>query len=318
MLAELRFVQGAVAKKDFVPALTHFHIANGRVKGFNGRMALCSPIGIDLEATPKAVAFNKAIQACQDTVQLSMTPTGRLAIKSGGFKAFVECAADESFPDVEPEGELITLPGGLLSTLKVLHPFIAEDASRPWARGIMFSGQSAYATNNIVILERWIEQPFPVQVNIPKDAITEILRIGQEPTAIQVSQNSVTFHFDGDRWLRTQTFSLDWPDLKKVLDRECHPVPPPAALFDAVETLSPFVQDNGAIYFNKESISTHVQPSDLGASAIVPGLGEGACFNVKHLLSLKGIAQQIDFSLYPAPCLFYGDFLRGAIAGIRR
>jgi len=44
MLKELRFVQGAVAKKDFVPAMTHFRIEKGTVRSFNGNLAICSPL----------------------------------------------------------------------------------------------------------------------------------------------------------------------------------------------------------------------------------------------------------------------------------
>ena len=42
MLAELKFVQGAVAKKDFIPSLTHFEIKDGMIKGLNGSLALCA------------------------------------------------------------------------------------------------------------------------------------------------------------------------------------------------------------------------------------------------------------------------------------
>ena len=97
MLSSLKFVQGAVAKKDFVPALNHFRIEGGRVKGYNGMIALCGPIDLDLSITPKALEFTKAIQACTDTISLHITPAGRLSIKSGRFKAFVDCL-DEAFP----------------------------------------------------------------------------------------------------------------------------------------------------------------------------------------------------------------------------
>ena len=54
MLKELKFVQGAVSSKDFIPALTHFRIENGTVRSFNGLLALCSPIALDIDCTPKA------------------------------------------------------------------------------------------------------------------------------------------------------------------------------------------------------------------------------------------------------------------------
>src|SRR5690606_40453146 len=67
-----------------------------------GSLALCSPIDLDLEVTPKADPFIKAIATCKDTVQLNMTPAGRLSIKSGSFRAFVDCT-DEAYPDIQPD-----------------------------------------------------------------------------------------------------------------------------------------------------------------------------------------------------------------------
>ena len=40
VLSALKFVQGSVAKKDFVPALKHVVIENATVRGFNGVLAL--------------------------------------------------------------------------------------------------------------------------------------------------------------------------------------------------------------------------------------------------------------------------------------
>ena len=42
-----------------------------------------------------------------------------------------------------------------------------------------------------------------------------------------------------------------------------------------------------------------------------------AVFNAKYFLKLKGIAEQIDLSTYPRPCLFKGPNLRGVIMGMR-
>lgn len=315
MLDALKFVQGAVAKKDYVQALTHFHIADGLIKGYNGSLALCSPIDLNLEIVPKAQPFIKAIQTCKDTVQLNMTPAGRLSIKSGGFKAFVDCL-DEKPMDIAPEGQLVQLDGNLLKALKVLNPFIAEDASRPWARGIMFRGPSAFATNNVALVEYWLGYTFPVEVNIPKPAVQELLRIGEEPTGIQVCENAVTFHFEGNRWLRTQCYSTNWPDMGKVLNREANPQDFPTGFFEALTDLAPFVDELGRIFMLGTRMTT--TPADgLGASTDLKGLPEQGIYHIKQLQLLEGIAHKIDLAQYPAPCLFYGDKLRGAIVGMR-
>jgi hypothetical protein len=151
MLEDLRFVQGAVAKKDLLPALTHFVMENGTVRGFNGTIALCSKIAFDLACKPKAEPLIRAINNCRDTVQLSLTPAGRLSVKSGGFKAFVDCVDGET-PHVLPTGKFCPLDGvALLAGLKAVQPFIGDDASRPWANGVLLKGPSMFATNNVIL-----------------------------------------------------------------------------------------------------------------------------------------------------------------------
>lgn len=315
MLDALKFVQGAVAKKDFVQALTHFHISGGFIKGYNGSLALCSPIDLDLEATPKADPFIKAIATCKDTVQLNMTPAGRLSIKSGSFRAFVDCI-DEAYPDIQPEGEVLELDGTLLEALKKLNPFIAEDASRQWARGILFRGRSAFATNNVTLVEYWLGYNFPVEVNIPKPAVQELIRIGEEPTKVQVCENSVTFHYASGRWLRTQTYSTQWPDVAKILDRDSTQQPFPEGFFEALADLLPFADDLERVYFlNTRMATTPVE--GLGASVDLVGLPEQGIYNIRQLQLLEAVTETIDLSQYPAPCLFYGDRVRGAIVGMR-
>lgn len=315
MLDSLRFVQGAVAKKDFVPALTHFRIEGGTIRGFNGMMGLCCPIDLDLDCSPKAVQFVKAVQTCKDTIQLHMTPAGRLSVKSGKFKALVDCIQD-SFPEVVPEGQELPLDGGLLKVLKLLAPFIADDASRPWARGILLRGQSAFATNNIVLIERWLGYTFPVEINIPKSAVTELIRIGEEPESLQVTENSVTFHFAGKRWLRTQTYSTQWPDLSRILDRQANPSPIPDGLWDAAVDLLPFVDELGRLFLTPGQVTTG-HGDGAGAAIDVPGIQAEGCFNAQQVILLKGVAKTLDLGGYPGPCAFFGDQIRGALIGMR-
>lgn len=317
MLEALKFVQGAVARKGLTPELTHFRIENGRIRGFNGSLSLSSPIDIDLAISPKAAPFIKAISSCRAKTKMDITKAGKLAVRSGRFKAFVECS-DEPFPDVQPEGEYIDIKVPILACLKSLAPFMAEDASRPWARGIRLKDQSACATNNIIIVESWLKSKFPIEVNIPASAIKEIIRIGKEPKGLQISDNSLSLHWEDGRWLRTNTSDLDWPDLSPILSRECKPVKVSEMpeFFEALEDLKPFVDELGKIHFLKNYITTD-KTGEGGAfmemNFILP---EGA-YNIEQLMSLRPIATAIDFGLYPQPCLFFGDNIRGAIVGMK-
>lgn len=315
MIEALKFVQGAVAKKDIVPALSHFRIKDGRIKGYNGLIAICSPIGLGIDCQPKAVDLVKAIQTCKDTVHLSMTPAGRLTVKSGKFKAHINCVQEE-FPDVEPEGLFYSIPGGLLAALKVLEPMIAEDASRPWARGVLFRGAFAHATNNVVICQYWLGYNFPFDITIPHAAVNELLRIGEEPLGMQMRENSCTFHFPGDRWLRTQTNSTEWPALARVLDKnDVSAVDLPESFFADLEDLRPHVDDLNRCYFVNGTVATHMDDGEGARIEMPAGFPDGLVFNLNQLRLLSKVAKSFDFSQSPA--LFFGDNLRGAISQMR-
>lgn len=316
MLSDLKFVQGAVAKKDFLPALTHFVMENGTVRGFNGTIALCSKIDFDLSCKPKGESLVRAIGNCSDTVQLTLTPAGRLAVKSGGFKAFVDCVDGET-PHVLPTGKHVEVNGAaLLVGLKALHEFIGEDASRPWSNGILLRGPSMYATNNVVVAEYWAGATLPIEVNLPRVAVRELLRIDTAPIGAQYDEHSVTFHYDGGRWLRTQLLPGDWPDLARVLDNPSSPLPIDPAIFEGLRVIKPFADKLNRVYLRDGAVHTHEVDGE-GASFAVPGLTTLGIYNLSMLELLDGVATGADFTTYPKPCMFFGDRLRGAIIGMR-
>ena len=318
MLNELKFINSAVARKDYVQALQHVKIDKKTVRAYNGLIGLCCPIDLDLDITPRADQFLKAIQTCEDTIALHVTSKGKLSIKSGQFKALVECIDTEQFPEITPEGEFVKLTGNFLNAVKVLAPFISDDASRPWSRGILFKGQSAYATNNIILVESWLGFTFPLTVNIPRSAVNELLRINEEPEQIQVTSNRLTFHFSGGRWLCCQTLSVEWPDLQKVLNVASNPVPAPAGMVKALESLAPFTDKLERVFITADGkLQTSLTEDSEGASFELPTVTFQGCYNYKHLLTVLEVAKKIDFTQYPAPCLFYGDNIRGAIIGMR-
>lgn len=320
MLTALKFVRGAVAKKDFQPALTHFLISDGFVMGYDGVIALCSPIDLDVEAAPKAIPFVKAIERCtSEQIVVNLTETGKLRLRSGRFRATIECTEEqEVLRHIRPEGEDVRTSDGLVSAFSALEPFIGTDASRPWAMGILLRGFSAYATNNIIVAEYWLGEGLP-EVNLPLSAIRELTRIGEQPHRIQLGTNSVTFHFSGDRWLRSQLLSTDWPDVAGLFDRafsmgNLQPFPP--GFFEAIDTLSPFVETEGRILF-REGCMTTVIEGGVGASVDIVGLPEMGAYHHKQLSLLKDRAAQIDFTAHPQPCPFVGKNLRGIFLGMQ-
>jgi hypothetical protein len=317
MLTELKFVQGSVAKKDFLPALTHFAIEGGLVRGYNGSIALCSPIPFDLACKPKAEPLIKAIALCEETVSLSITAAGRLSVKSGKFRAVVDCIEGPT-AHVQPEGEMLAIDGaGLLAAVKMVLPFVGDDATRPWVNGVLLRGQSAFATNNVSLVEYWVGTEFPILINLPRMAVKEIVRIDEPPVSAQYTENSFTLHYTGGRWLRSQLLPTDWPDLSKILDKPSNQKPIDTRIFKGLDTLKPFIDKLGRVYFSNGSMCTD-EADDQGATFMLDEANIDGVYRLEILRLLEDAAKTIDWSLYPQPCIFYGERLRGALIGMRR
>lgn len=317
MLEQLKFVKGAVSTKDFVPALSHFHIAAGRITGFNGNMAISAPIAIDLDCCPKGDAFIKAVQACGSTVQLHLTPAGKLAVRSGKFRAFVECVDAQSWPMVQPEGTAVELAGDLLPALRLLLPFIGEDASRPWAHGVLLNGNFAYATNNVILAQHWLPSYFPFKVCVPRYAVQELVRIGEEPTRMELTATSATVHYDGNRWLRTNLVNNDWPDVDHMLSKaipDADTAPVPDELWEALATLKPFLDAYLRVYCTERALTTALED---GASVEFNWPHGMACFNHAMFSKLEGVAKRANFERYPLPVPWFADNVRGLFMGMR-
>lgn len=314
MLKALKFAQGAVSRKDLVPAMKHFAIRNGRVRSYNGTLALSAPIPFDIDCFPRAETLIKAINNCDDTVTLALTPAGKLSVKSGTFRALISCV-ENSDVHLEPTGQTVQCDGAaLLKAFQVLEPFVGEDASRPWANGILLRGQSAFATCNVILCEYWLGVNFPTVVNIPHAAVKEVVRIGEAPSHLQMDDSSITFHYDDGRWIRTQLFATEWPDLSKVLDRSSNPAPVDTRIFEALEKIAPFTDKSGRIIFTANKVSTHDNDEE-GGHMDLEGSTITGIYALEMFKLLKGVAQQADFSTYPSPCMFFGDNIRGAIIG---
>jgi DNA polymerase III sliding clamp (beta) subunit (PCNA family) len=318
LLKSLKFVQGAVAKKNHVPVLKHFKIANSRIESCNGVLSLSSPIDCNLETQPHAETFVHAVEVCDDITTLHETATGRLAITSGKFKAYINTSTS-IFPDARIEGERIEVEG-LLEAIATLRPMIGDDASRPWSHGILFLNNSAYATNNIVLVEHWLPRAVSRPFGLPSMTVNELLRINEEPESVQISERIVTFHFSGERWLSSKLLEIaSWPDVRELLkmpgDAELYPLDD--SFFETLLKLRPFTNDLRPVWLDGNTISTASADDDGARIQTTECENMKGTWTLDQLSKLKGTATQIAWDNYPKPCPFFGDGLRGVIIGIK-
>lgn len=330
ILKNLKFVSGAVAKATAKPTgalptganvglpMTHFRIQDGIVRGYNGVIALSAPLPLDLDCKPDAAKLIAAVDQCKSNIDMKMTPAGKLSIKSGGFKVFVPCL-NEAVPfDVVAAGEKKPVDGkALVDAFKQLLPFVGTDANVQWSQGVLLKGKSAFATNNATAAQVYLGVEFGQTVNVPVNAIKELMRIGEAPIAISFTHNTMSFYFEGDRWLCTRLYSVKWPDIEGLFPPmdKCNLVPIGEDFWDVIDSAKKFVDSSYRIIFADGMVRTH-RVDDEGAQIKLNGV-PNSVFNINALLLLRPIAKKIDFSRYPAACVFTGGKVRGLIMGLR-
>lgn len=318
MLGALKFVQGAVGTKDYAPEMKHFVIRDGAVVGYNGVLALSAPVDVDITCAPLATPMVRAIGQCEDVVSLSLAGD-RLRIASGKFTAQIPCTDIEAIPDHNLAGVGIDVDGGVLvEALRKVLPFVGDDATRPWSNGVLLKEGSAFATNNVCLVQCWLGVDFGAPVIVPRAAVHELLRVGQPPAAVHVTDSSASFLYADGRWIKTALLTGEWPDLARILDQPCSPQPVPEGLFSGLAAVKPFADRDQFVDLGNGLIAvggdTGLVEAEYALDCDIPA----SRYKLRMLQLLEGVATHIDFRDGSAPAAFLGDRIRGAIAGVRR
>lgn len=321
MIDTLKFVKAAVDRTGHNPILRHFRIKNGTVTANNGRLIIQAPIPSgDIDCCPHAEQFAKAIAACDDVVSMHLD-AGRLVVRSGNFKCFVPTCDPARFPVSYPEGSRFPIPEPILPILRKLLPFVSTDENKKWACGVQFANNSAMATNSICIVEHWMPVAFPVIVNLPREAIVELLRVKVEPLSLQVSPHSVTFHLPEGAFITASTIKYEWPDVQRVFAMaeaytgKLYTAQEVETILREVAKLETFTAEDKAIFFHSGTVAT-TAPGIPGTSIDCPLAPRSGSFRSDQLGALTGLVDGVGFDAYPSPVPFYGgDRLRGVICG---
>ena len=307
MLETLKFVRGAVATKDLIPVLTHFRISEGRIQGQNGRVCIDAPWdGPDMDVVVDAVKFLRAVDACGGEPKITCKE-GWLSITRGKFRARLATRLMSDYPTVDASTTwpyVVSVGEKTMAALRLLQPFIATDASRPWACSILISDGKAYATNNAVLAVAdmpWWESH---DVVLPSFMVDELLRIGQAPRDLAWTDQALCARYADGSWLWSKRTDGAWPGTLKQLQEqlaaveEWHDVPDD--LRDALAKLRPFFPDAKWPIVRTGEAGVSTNDGDSSAAISVGALPEAA-FRMESLDLVATVAKQWNLAASPVP-----------------
>ena len=325
MLDTIRFVRGAVSDKITgpQPILTHFFIYDGRIQGSDGRVAIdASCPELTINATLNADKFLRAIDICGDKVKLKVTEGGKVSITDGRFRAILSSHTAD-YPRNDPsKGKKIKVPAGFIDELRLLKPFIGEDATRAWSSNVYFHQGNAFAIYNAmlgVILKSVMGE---FDISLPLHCMEELIRIGDPPDSMVQDSISLTFFWGKDRWLKSQLLVDEWPsktaeDLVASFPKKLQAIP--EGFLDAIQKLVPFCKDPSypVIDFDERGISTEEGDSKAEITGI-----KLADFrsDSRNLVALLNNAAEMFINAEGTRAYFRNKETRwlGILAGIRK
>mgnify|MGYP006923621248 CR=1 FL=1 len=295
-------------------------IKNGTLKTSSGSVSISLKVPINLDCNPNASQFIKAMSKCDETPIFTLTKSGKMQIKSGGFKANIDCVDTDNDDTNYPTGEFNIVDGtDLMNALKTLKPFVSTERieGRIWTNGIFLDTNSFFATNNTILIERWTGFNLTKTCVLPLPAVNILLKNELAPEKLQIDETTITFHYENVGWIKCSLYSSPWPvGISKFLDEKGNQTKIIEDVFSAIEKINPSTDNFGRVYFNNGFVSTHPESHESGVSCDVEGLVANCVFNGSMFNLVKGIASTIDLSIYPKPSPFSGDNVRGVISGV--
>lgn len=299
-------------------ARSHCRLAHGQAVAFDGVIAVGHPIEEELSVCPHTYRLIDALARCKKAVSITQLDADKLVIKSGNFRAVVPCLNHAALPYASPDVKVGEITDVIKEGFTALNPIISGTGNTVVEASLLLGNNSMVATDRNIMFEFWHGINLPDGLAIPKAAVTAVSKISAPLVGIGVSDRTVTFHYDGGLWLRTQLYADPWPNIAGVLaggDYYTAPEVPPS-LMEAVAAVAPF-SENGHVYTFDGFVSSH-GVEGVGATYVIEGLTPGYVYNAKHLLMIKDVAKRIDLIGKNGVSYFFGDRVRGAMTQVRK
>jgi hypothetical protein len=286
----------------------HWAIAHNQVIGIGEK------IKEDFFACPNAILLKEALAKCGQNLSITQLEQ-KLSIKSDKFRALVPCVPSENITRIKPDASVASLDDRLklsLEAASILH----YDENNLLTASVLVHNGCVSTTDRKVILQHFHGIDLPPNLVLPKAIIDPVLKNPKKLVGFGYSNNSCTFHYEDESWLKSQFYIEQWPDIDRILDKKINAWPLPENFYTAVKALEPF-SDDGFVYFDSGMMRSHPDEG-LGASYEIYGLPKGPAFSIKQLKMIEPYIKTVDF-LVPHGnhhmMMFYGEGCRGGIAG---
>lgn len=289
----------------------HCRIGGGWLSVNNGVISAAAPLADDLDACPHTLKLRHALSMCGQTFKAVAGDSG-LTVRSGRYRAVVPCVPPSLLPDATPDPSVAVVDDRIKASLLAVAPLAAESDARVAYASILLRSGSAVATNGHCIMEHWHGLDLPPGLVLPKTSALALAKVSAPLVGLGFSAHSVTFHYEGDLWIKTQLYSEAYPDVDSILNADTNPKKiQPRKMAEAWEAVGPFCEQ--FVFFRDGTVRSDWDEAS-GASYEVDGLPDQS-FNAKDFALVLPLITTVDWRELGKPAYFFGENMRGVMLG---
>lgn len=318
LLAALTFVSEVKATEMDYTEYVQF--GDKYVTAFNGQVAAGYPIVEDLASCPHLDKLKIALLRCGKTLALAETPSGQLSLKGEKISVLVPCFT-QTRPHMLPDANVAPVDDRIKEAFKVCGTLASERADEVICASLLLEANQCTGTNRAAMLQFWHGIDLPPHMVIPKvfaDAIAKcplkLVGFGLTWSEQLGAPSSITLWFENGAWLKTQCYNDRWPPIQHLLDVQTFPTDAPAGLFEAIEAVVHF-NDDDDVYFRENSVQSHDSP-EVGAQYEVPGLQGGKVFDGELIRQVAPWASKMDLTTFADRAFLFGGEEATPVRGV--
>jgi len=318
MKEQIRWIKNALASKEVVASMTYFLVKDGFIHAHNGRMTAACPIDEEGEFLVSGAEVEEVLNRLPGEAVI-IVGEEEITLKHGRFRGKVKTLDTNLWGFPLPDKNWGKLPADLMSCVKVLRPFISDNATKPWALCICIRNGVAYATNNICCGRKTVSFSHKEDIMIPIWACDFLLDKDEPPTEWLVKNNYIAFRWADGAFMRAMLVNDAYPDsIEKIIVQakeasgEAEVCEITTEWLQAFETVAS--SSDGSLLINAEQIIATRTKMDMEADIATP-VTEDTYWDPRFIGAALRVASHFYPASWPKPCYFYGEYIDGVIMG---
>jgi len=313
LIQQLQFI--AMAQKPAGTAYqTHCMINSRWAVAFDGVLTVGTPIQEDIQACPNTTQLLAALQRCGEQVQISQVSDGVIVVKSERFRASIDCIPFNELPPSWPDVAQGPVTDALKTGFAAVNWLINETATEAWKQAILLQNLTMVASEGHALVEFMHGIQLPISILLPKAAINAVMKHDKPLVAMGVSDNSATFHYADNSFIKTQLFKDNYPNYLPVFEGfNGETTPIPDDFFTGIDSVAPFCKDSKALYIRGDKLQSHKEEERGAVYQMSAALHENIIFNYEFLKAVKPYFSNVVFDKERGKVFFRTNNLRGAI-----